>query len=276
MNADVCFRIGSTHKVCQDYGFCNIKSDPCIIISDGCSSADETDFGSRLLVRSAAAHAYRYNSFCVEDAELMLEFILKTAYTYACSLGLPTDALAATLLLAKIESNKIRVFCVGDGVIAGIRKTGEIDAFEFEFKEGAPYYLRYELSPESKTNYFKTFTQGCVERVYEINSEIKVEEKVSDFSPERFWFEKEFSLDDYHSVAILSDGASSFIRRDAANRNLGSSLPTAEVLKNVLAFKGFQGEFVQRRVQRVLKEFKDQNIQNYDDFSLGVLTINEQ
>ena len=52
MNKDSFFKIGSTHNICQDYAISgrdeHYKVDYAII-SDGCSGAEDTDIGSRLV-----------------------------------------------------------------------------------------------------------------------------------------------------------------------------------------------------------------------------------
>lgn len=277
MNADVCFLMGSTHKICQDYAISYPGQDSYIILSDGCSSAAHTDFGSRLLVKAAQACIYEYNKYCIDDAELIFSAILKLAHTYCRTLDLHDDSLAATLLMAKVESNKFRVFCVGDGVIAARKKTGEITAHEFEFESGAPYYLRYELDDRSKEGYFNTFGRICKEKIHTINSEVNTQEVESNFCFKKFWFELEFSLDEYESVAILSDGVSSFVQQvNTPTSRQNQLVPTTELLKEFLAFKGYNGEFVQRRCQRAFKQLKENHISNCDDFSLAVLTNHEQ
>ena len=64
MHADSFFAIGSTHKINQDYAWGGMPNThwseysmsaprAIAIVSDGCSSSKDTDFGSRLLAQSA-------------------------------------------------------------------------------------------------------------------------------------------------------------------------------------------------------------------------------
>ena len=55
---DSIFKIGKTHTVCQDYAIhkqsenVSFKQENIIALSDGCSGAPDTDFGSRFLVKT--------------------------------------------------------------------------------------------------------------------------------------------------------------------------------------------------------------------------------
>ena len=85
-NADSYFCIGSTHDVCQDYA---ISSPDRLraIISDGCSSAPDTDFGSRLLVKAKERNFYEND-----------DSIILSARNSADAIGLHDITLTATLL----------------------------------------------------------------------------------------------------------------------------------------------------------------------------------
>lgn len=53
-NSDAFFSIGKTHEVCQDYARAgDLDGRQFAIVSDGCSSSPDTDFGARALVMSA-------------------------------------------------------------------------------------------------------------------------------------------------------------------------------------------------------------------------------
>jgi len=279
MNTDIFFTIGSTHKICQDYALCANGEAPYAIISDGCSAAPDADFGSRLLAKSAALDVYRYNRYCFDDAELMLRGISMTADAYRRTLSLHEDSLCATLMIAKVEDKTFRVIMVGDGVIAAKHKDGRIHVQEFIFEQGAPYYLRYELDQEVKLGYFEKFgvekKVACSNLSYWVNpnGKIVLENKLNfDFTKDRIHFDVEYPLEDFEAIAIMSDGASSFLQQSVTNTSKQSlSVPISELIGELFAFKGYAGTFVQRRCQKAFKKFRDQGLNNYDDFSIGVI-----
>lgn len=290
MNADSFFTIGSTHKVCQDYAVSMCFDVPppdggsYTILSDGCSTAPDTDFGSRLLVRSAQSAIYKH-----DNLRNFLYDTLKAAEIYSRTLSLPSDSLSATLLASyyvfgthtsgeinPFRNDKIVVVCVGDGAIVAKDYDGGLSIFEYEFKRGAPYYLRYELDGNNKDRYFKEFGNELEMHLTTVNpaGEITQASKIKPtFDKEtHFWFH-EFSLDRYETVAIMSDGIQSFVKQEKTGTSK-QNLPveSIDIIKELMDFKNYSGEFVQRRCQRAFRKFRENNIQNCDDFSMGVIT----
>lgn len=257
MNADVFFKIGSTHKICQDYGLANADPEkPYIIISDGCSSAPDVDFGARILARCMAEKIYD-NLFGVFNP------IVETAWQHAETLGLSQESLCATLLMARVVEGHFMTYAIGDGVIAARKKNGQFVAYEYEFTSGAPFYLRYLLSDETLIQYFSKFGNEVIRRTY-TNDKI-TEEKLAYVAP----FFHVFPLEEYDFVALFSDGIKSFQKLSASTTSKEKvSIPVIEILEEFLAFKGFNGEFVQRRCQRAFSKFND----HYDDMTLAVLS----
>jgi hypothetical protein len=156
-------------------------------------------------------------------------------------------------------------------VIAGKRHDGTLDIINYEFVSGAPYYLRYELH-NVKKDYFNEFGNEINRITYSGKGNMFVCEK-NTFNLDKFYFEDSFACKDYEFVAIMSDGVLSFQQMTTTlttKRNL--PLDLIFVLNEILSFKGCFGEFVQRRSQKVLKEFKKSEIHHYDDFSIGVIS----
>lgn len=53
MEINAYYQIGKDHKVCEDYALCGTEPFPYAILSDGCSSVNDSDIGSRILVSMA-------------------------------------------------------------------------------------------------------------------------------------------------------------------------------------------------------------------------------
>ena len=83
MNSDSVFVKGYGHEVCEDYAY---NTGDKVVISDGCSSADNTDIGSRLIARTSTA----------EEA---MELVSK--------IGLNEETLTATRLSLELMEDKI-------------------------------------------------------------------------------------------------------------------------------------------------------------------------
>lgn len=266
MNADAWFTIGSTHKVCEDYAIS--LSDDFIIVSDGCSSARHSDYGARLLARSAVLCRWQL------DNPLHFKKLVADESNFNCNaLRLNADCLCATLLAASVEKDHFITLTIGDGVVAAFKKDGTILAHEYHFESGAPYYLRYELDKGKKEGYFQEFGNVVTKRTVVITPNGVESETVSQpFDEDHISFDDKFPISDWDGVAIMSDGAFSFVESVLSTTSKqNNKVDTATVYKEMLGFKTYSGEFVHRRVQRAIKDFQARNIQHTDDFSMGVI-----
>jgi hypothetical protein len=271
---DSYFTIGSTHKVCQDYVLHSNEDKPYVILSDGCSTADDSDFGSRILCKSLRSLIYNptYN------INSLLDGVIRNAHTISRTMALSDDALCATLIFSRIEDENFKIYAIGDCVLAAKNRNGTITIVEYEFTSGAPYYLRYELG-NKKEEYLKIFGDEVYRSSYDIehkNQPISAINKVKvDFN--KIYFEETFPIADWEWVAVMSDGAKSFqqiVTTSTTKQN--QSVSSLDTIAEILAYKGYFGEFVQRRSNKAFKQFKEKNIHNYDDFSIGVIACKEE
>lgn len=285
IHTDSFFCIGSTHDVCQDYAFSGSWGSDrhAVIVSDGCSSSPDTDFGSRLLVK-AKEHVLLFGpgggtgEFSGQDA------ILLQADRSLHAVRLSRDCLNATLMTAEYhkETNKVCVEVYGDGVVvARKRHTHEYVVCSLEFRSGAPYYLRYQMSPHAKEAYLKKFgfmfqeKKYCITSTGEILSECGAAFDQANYNVDAPW-ESEFDAHDFDMVAVLTDGIHSFQQRvETATSVKNDPVPFLQVVKQVMAFKNYNGVFVKRRCARAMKEFTEKGIFHYDDFSMGAIYIGE-
>jgi hypothetical protein len=154
MNSDAIFTIGKTHKVCQDYALAGFADGlPYTIVSDGCSSSRDTDFGGRILCKYAAQMLHSAIEYGV---------VPENAFKMSSSLVndwkvVDQDCLDATLLIAKVIEDKVQVLMSGDGVVAAKRKDGMIIVKVIEFKDNAPLYLSYKNDPGRKKLLYDTY-----------------------------------------------------------------------------------------------------------------------
>ena len=116
MYTDSYFKIGKSHKVCEDYArakeiphpYLAKEKLPYAVVSDGCSGSEDTDFGSRLMAISVET-ALRNDS--LSESRIM-SHLRKMMPPY-----LPKTCLDATVLAVyPIEPGVLDVFVVGVGV----------------------------------------------------------------------------------------------------------------------------------------------------------------
>lgn len=260
MNADFYFDIGKTHTICQDYARSAVNGDKvAIFLSDGCSSSPNTDFGARFLC-TAAAQQWESDGR-LQDS---YPFILR-AYAMSQMAVLPETCLDATLLAAFQEENGVRVRVWGDGVVAAReRVTGRVRLYVIQSPKGAPDYPSYLLDRGRQGNYFR-FVEGATKDIIgpEETKAGTLFEGVSLF----------FSADVFDLVAIMSDGAQSFQRRD--ERGNQHPVSVEEVVAHVMNLRGDKGEFIVRTVRNVFinRHCAHENWTHYDDFTVAALFI---
>ena len=272
MNTDTFFTQGNSHRVCQDYA---IHGPNYVIISDGCSSAPDTDFGARLMAK-AAQHNINQSHL-----ESWYQLILNNAEYYAKGMDLNVDSLFATLLMAKVEEDTIKVAVRGDGAVAVKYKGGDLDGciavMKTVFPDSAPPYLRYFLNGLDTMSYFGSAGKREYQEHYYIlfpdkmpsNLEIHPREFTPDFESYPTY---EFKKSAVECIAVFSDGVSAF--QEIINKGSSKStilVPEYEIIREMMAFRGYQGEFVQRRCQRAFDTFDKNGWVAFDDFSIGVI-----
>lgn len=290
MNSDTFFTIGSTHNICQDYaidgdsykgGLAKDADFKYAIVSDGCSSVPDADFGARLLSKAAAMNMHHFHG----DLENFARIAAINAATFCRALALAPDSLCATLLVATVSQEtveektnyKFKTLMVGDGAVIS-KKDNVITLTEYVFPSGAPYYLKYELDRDVKKGYFGQF--GKMAEIYicqisadtgELLNSSSSKQNISD----QFYFEH--NLENCDFVAVASDGLSSFLHHEKGTTGIQNiKVDPQKIVKELLEFKGYQGEFVKRRCGRVLKKWHEINgWHNYDDFGIGVVTSHE-
>lgn len=291
MGSDYYFRMGSTHKICQDYALAGktAKGITWALLSDGCSGvpvagdpgSPHTDYGARFLVRSTQRHLAD-----VSNGFFPGQVIVHEAAAIARQAGLRGSALDATLLAVAVseDSRFAHGFMTGDGVIAARQRDGKIRYTSRQFGNGAPYYLSYLLDDDRNTGYL--YPDPNVEPKL-VEGAATVEETNGLWDPEnKSWVKtvrkllllptddlnaeakqvdhRIFRVDEVEVVLLMSDGVLSFQDKS------GTPVPLEEVLVQLFAIKGFEGEFLVRRCNAFLQRFcAERGWKHTDDFSIA-------
>lgn len=271
MCADIFYTIGATHQVCQDFALTDGKS--YVIVSDGCSSAKDSDWGSRLLAKAMEASFKTMQGLNLgKMPELLINDAIRLAASYADMLKLNKDCLAATLLAAYKVEDGIHAFISGDGSI--VAKFGDnLQVIDHEYESGAPYYLYYTLGEDLKVSYDQAFGNGSL---YMETSYVSGGKKTvlvdmlgkSNAVLSHYFFPKE----EFSCVGIITDGLKSFVKQVKRHTSItNESVPFESFIGDFFSFKTHEGQYVHRRCQRVFREFRNQEIKHNDDFAIGVI-----
>jgi hypothetical protein len=284
MYADSVFSIGSTHRVCEDYALHGLPSaespfiTPHAILSDGCSSAQDTDFGSRILVKAAQQFIHRD----YDDPKVFGNTVMAKATTTCATLGLSPQALFATLGAVFADPQWFYAFMFGDGVIAYIENDGTMGFQHIQYPKGAPFYLLYETEKELKKGYMDQFGATYTISTYEKRDGKWKRDEQDTFEikhnqpPDAF---SKFSFGGHQLVAVMSDGVDSVYKKiNTETTKTTEPVPIEKVVEELLSFKpvgtpNYNGAFVQRRLSGAFKDHSDW--EHGDDISIAALAYKE-
>jgi hypothetical protein len=268
MNADTFFAGGTGHKVCQDYARCGKLPDgrAYAIVSDGCSSSPDTDFGARVLVL-AAEHALDPVRSGPVDPLNIIENADTVIRPNMILSAVPRTCLDATLLMAREALDVVDVWVAGDGAVVARRRDGKFTLTDFDCA-GAPAYLSYLLDDERREAWKTQFGKRTMKKILQEAENYQIHQQFEDRpfnDPAVYKFC--LSQEEYDLVMLLTDGIHSFRHRDTLE-----PIPAITVVEHLMNFKSMNGEFVTRRVRKFLtKECPELGWTHYDD--LGVAAI---
>jgi hypothetical protein len=239
------------------------------IVSDGCSSARDTDLGARLLVRAAHCESDAFSQILTtleadggdytgRVEEIWQDFVVRTAKRaarWADSMQMLEESLSATLLVACSGPQWCFTASYGDGAhVVSRMESGErlVEVCVVDFLANYPAYPLYEVDDKLSRQY--AAVSGNERRSMYANSRGESEERIGGGASQVLCYQ----TSEVAFVAVASDGVGSF-----------GSLPAPEVSMNLTNFKNFTGEFVKRRCARALEECAKAGMQPADDVSVG-------
>lgn len=270
MDSDCHFVTGHTHRVCQDYAMTSHSSDGSYglaVLSDGCSSAPFTDFGSRAVCMCAMRYlaANRTSAFELPP-DTLARIILEKAATAPHIVSI--DSLHATLLTAVIDTahKRARAMIFGDGAVA-VHSFGKLRQIVYvDYEKNAPCYPLYLVRDTERMNYLR-MSEGLRRTVVTVDFDDKGEAEASAACTPR---DEPTSIvlneTDGLTLTLLSDGVDLFRNADTQIR------PWMDVVREAVAFKSTVGEYVVRRMRAMLKKLADEQGVHEDDFAVASIT----
>ncbi len=267
MNYDSFLEIGSQHKVCEDSIASGIGSCPYVILSDGCSASENSNYGAMILVQLAKRYLFfKEYELTRIDYSQMGRWIIHKADAILAGLGLNPACLDATLIVSYSWNGIVYVYVYGDGYVIAKTLDGLFMVYDISFPSGFPYYLSYEADYSRKEGYKSSGHLRSVNH-YLLNDgkNLSFRGSVPDLPLHYKFISGE--------VYIASDGINSFIRN-------GEKLSVKDVISGFLDMKkedrnqGTKGVFVQRRCRKAIKGFRKEGWNHYDDISFGGFLCN--
>lgn len=262
MHLDHFFSKGKGHAVCQDYAVSGMSPVPYAFISDGCSSSLNSEIGAMLLCRMAAERSSVFSE--LDRFEQSILFRIKTIGSV---LALKEESLDATLVGICVDEKIVNISAWGDGHIIFIKKNGNIHIISIAYESNAPFYLSYLESHRQKI-YIDRF--GLMKKIIS-NSICSFGSNIHEtFLREDSLFERisiPVIAGDYACILVASDGLSSFVEK----KEDGASQPVLaeKVIIDLVSFKSSTGEFIKRRLNRLLRDYEKKGIFPLDDISVA-------
>lgn len=281
LNTNAYYEIGSYHQVCEDYALSGTYQDMAYaIVSDGCSSSENSDVGARLIAHIAKGviiYLKDKNAIGVPGFhDVFKELIIKKGIEVKNSLGLSSEAFDATLLVNIVFDNKIYSIAWGDGYIIYKTKESKHIIYDISFSSRAPYYLSYEMSPTKKQQYMMEFGEGTITIKNSILSADGNFERttINKIIAESLY--KEAYAPSMSFATVSSDGLGTYEDDPKVYREDGTekkSYKAIELIPQVMAYKTIAGEFVIRRMHRMKTDMAKANIIHFDDISCASIAL---
>jgi len=276
---DSIFRMGSTHKICEDYAIHGSRNGlGYAIVSDGCSGATDeaagiiakTEMGSRLLCYAAAR--------CIEgldplrtmnekDVERWGWEVLARARADQLQLGIDANYLHlySTLAVAVTNGDQYRVAMFGDGAWFLAGPDGPIANIGVYYAKNAPFYLAYNADG-GRAGYVSMFSGDAHEAEFMPGREPSIVKTKHECKPAFVWTGSLAHVG-ANLIGVSTDGQASFTKAEDFEILPGQQ----RVLMDFSKINSKGGLFLNRRVGRVIENYKKEGYVHTDD--LGVAAV---
>jgi hypothetical protein len=261
--------IGKTHQVCEDYSLVGKIPLPFLIVSDGCSSSKNTDIGARLLALTAKKQLYAALAYGIlpYDPDTFGKKLIEIGINVVDQLGVNRSALDATLLLGYLYEGMFNFACFGDGAIIFKSKKGN-GFIQLSYTQNAPYYLTVHGDEKIRTQWSEVYPNNeLLVRSYMFADG---ENRVEQVGAEPPYYRGFMSIQDLEMFMLVSDGIGSFCK--IAD---GSMVPVQDVVSRMLEIKVKNGEYIKRRMKKMIEGFARDGIYPLDDISVASVIFEE-
>lgn len=259
MHTDFAVITGSHHAVtpCQDYCLSGQQGDRgWAAVADGCSTGGRTDLGARAWALAAEAvlkdaagellGADELRSAICANAEPMLRNLQ------------PEDGLA-TLITLQVDGPSIRVCMFGDGAVVTKRQDGQLRLHNRVDAGNAPFYLNYLLHPTVLERYRKQYgglASTVASHEFDQDGQL-IRVSAGDYDADQpFELTLHAQRDELECVLISTDG-------------IGTGAGLFAAVRELAAIKGSKGEFLKRRMNRLVRDWQKAGTMPTDDLAVA-------
>lgn len=248
----------------------------------------------------------------IADKTAFPRLVASSAFATATSLELNPASIDATLMIALYDKKRdnVSLFLYGDGnVIIKSDVVGESNYEETswansEYSNNRPFYPSYHAIKSRLNGYLNLCDSEegkyIVNIIYKIGmndtlSSSKTTKKIKDSYHQSLdgrkvkhantTFKESTTPLDFDTiiqthttestiktVIITSDGLTTFTKKENGETLVYDS---EKLIDKIADFKNFNGQFLHRRMNRVMKELHEEGYENFDDLSIGVIHFEE-
>jgi hypothetical protein len=276
---DSYFMIGGMHiaggKPCQDFAFSGLNlhdGAAFAIVSDGCSGGRHTDIGARIVSLTTAKalssqrmlHDENHRALTRKFAAMQHGLMSNTRFM----LGLETSDMLATCLYAYVTEHQALAHVRGDGIVAYLYRDGTLFLRKFEWPNSMPFYpayiddgLRQFVDAHGGDELLNVFREEIwvydprVGKWEHAERTLSIREGIDgvaiSLDPQKLSF-----------LAVMTDGV---MQVDGADWK--------DVARDLLAFKGREGDFAKRRMIRVARDSHASGKGPQDDIAYAVVQV---
>jgi len=266
-NLDHFLFAGKSHR-CQDFVLTKNTGSRFVVIADGCSGSEMTEIGSMVLAATCYSFLASIDNIDIDNTDWLLsmfEKIIHSAHDHINQWILPSHVLDSTLLICIETAAAFLVHVHGDGYILQERGGGlGWHVTKLSYINSRPHYLSYRLDSKRQELYKKE--NGDNENTFQMET---ISAKSRNCSPLKYdcSFTGIYAKENFNTILIASDGIGSF--KTPENQTPDEN----NLFASILGFKSFKGQFLERRMRKILGDFKKDRMDNYDDISIAGFTV---
>lgn len=263
LHIDSFMTCGKSHHVCEDYAISDEYPVPNLIISDGCSSSFNTDVGARILVHAAKKELA---AVPLKLDHSFGEYVLRSASGIQRMLGIDQSCLDATLMICCVEGSWFRIKVWGDGVVV-VKTATMTRVTEIKYDNNMPYYLSYLRDVDSRQLYENA--NGLLSRrLIDWSHGPLTRQEFTIRDPYFYTVDLYYERDTVEYIFLSTDGISSFV--DEAKAEM---IPLSDVVRECTAFKNTTGDFLKRRMRKMIETYEKDRIRHLDDIGVGCIYV---
>lgn len=287
---------GSSHLLCEDYALVGKKESADGVynivyacVSDGCSSAPNTDLGARFLCHNFAT-LIRGQVYSPEKAKgfwpHLPQFLLQNHASYSAMLGVSPACMHATfwgmvLFLPTGLSSLCHYYVCGygDGAFIETDADGKCYVYQKRYESGAPYYPLYHVENKLDEVYRKKFGETVIFTKHEINPDTGEVELIysgdDDVATPLVWSDGVWvdpaSIPAFKTMALFSDGICSFQGKELSNMSEKDKL--LWFCRNYMTFPVQSPNFITRNFRFMASESRRTKTVHTDDLSCASVML---